>query len=172
MLALLKLLQSLVATLHSDGTPRQVAAGVALGAALGLTPIANVHNGIVLLLLCVLNVSFGAGLLAWAVFTPVGFVLDPLFDAVGHALLVGSPSLTPLWTRLYNIAGVPWTNFNNTVVLGSVVCWMVLFVPIFFAGKRGVVVYRRDYAKRVEQSRFMRAVKASKAYNVWSWFNP
>ena len=67
---------------------------------------------------------------------------------------------------------MPWTNFNNTVVLGSVVCWMVLFVPIFFAGKRGVVVYRRDYAKRVEQSRFMRAVKASKAYNVWSWFNP
>ncbi|HVE80042.1 MAG TPA: hypothetical protein VNA89_14345 [Gemmatimonadaceae bacterium] len=38
MLAILKLLQSIVRTLHSDGTPRQIAGGVALGAALGLTP--------------------------------------------------------------------------------------------------------------------------------------
>jgi uncharacterized protein (DUF2062 family) len=44
MLTLLELLQSLVKTLHSDGTPTQIAAGVALGAALGLTPIANLHN--------------------------------------------------------------------------------------------------------------------------------
>ena len=42
MLILLKLLQSLVKTLHSEGTPLQIAAGVALGAALGLTPLFNV----------------------------------------------------------------------------------------------------------------------------------
>jgi uncharacterized protein (DUF2062 family) len=39
MLALLKLIQSIIKTLHSDGTPGQVAAGMALGAALGLTPV-------------------------------------------------------------------------------------------------------------------------------------
>src|SRR5688572_24729292 len=66
MFTLLKLLQSLVKTLHSDGTPTQIAAGVALGAALGLTPIANVHNVVIFVLLAVLNVSFGAGLCAWA----------------------------------------------------------------------------------------------------------
>jgi uncharacterized protein (DUF2062 family) len=44
MLTLLELLQSLVKTLDSEGTPTQIAAGVALGAALGLTPIANLHN--------------------------------------------------------------------------------------------------------------------------------
>ena len=38
MLALLKLIQSLIKTLHSAGTPGQVAAGMALGSALGLTP--------------------------------------------------------------------------------------------------------------------------------------
>ena len=71
MLALLKLLQSLVKTLHSEGTPTQIGLGVALGAALGLTPIANAHNFLVVLLLAVLNVSFGAGMLAWAVFVPI-----------------------------------------------------------------------------------------------------
>jgi len=49
----LKLLQQLVRTLNSDGTPGQVAAGIALGAAFGLTPL------------------------------PAGFALDPLFDAIG-----------------------------------------------------------------------------------------
>lgn len=87
MLALLKLLQSIFATLHSEGTPRQVAAGLALGAALGLTPLVNPHNLIVFALLCLLNVSFGGGMLGWALFTPVGFALDPLFHRIGLALL-------------------------------------------------------------------------------------
>ncbi|MBI2796766.1 MAG: TIGR03546 family protein [Gemmatimonadetes bacterium] len=172
MLAILKLLQSIVSTLHSAGSPRQVALGFALGASLGLTPLPNVHNGVVVLLLCVLNVSFGAGMLAWAVFTPVGFMLDPLFDRVGQALLLGTPALTPLWTSWYNAAGMPWTNFNNTVVLGSVVAWLVLFAPIALAARWGLVRYRARYAAAFEQSRWMKAVKASKLYNVWSWFSP
>ena len=100
MLALLKLLQSLVKTLHSEGTPHQIAMGVALGAALGLTPIANVHNAVVLVILILFNVSFGAGLLGWALFTPVGFLLDPVFERVGRALLIDTPALRPLWTTM------------------------------------------------------------------------
>ena len=172
MLAILKLLQSLVKTLHSDGTPGQIAAGIALGAALGLTPLVNAHNLIVVLLLAVLNVSFASGLLAWAVFVPVGFMLDPVFHRIGRMLLVETPVLRPMWTAMDNVPGLALTNFNNTVVLGSVVCWMLFFVPIYFAARWGVVRYRRDYAPRLEQSRLMTALKASKVYNVWGWFFP
>ena len=55
---LLKLIQSLIRTLHSEGTPGQLAAGLALGAILGLTPLWNLHNAVVLALIIVLNVSF------------------------------------------------------------------------------------------------------------------
>src|ERR687884_2362804 len=98
MFALLKLLQSLIKTLHSEGTPGQIAAGMALGSALGLTPLMNVHNLVIVFFLFVLNVSFGAGLFAWALFVPLGFLLDPLFDRIGRALLLETPSLRPLWT--------------------------------------------------------------------------
>ena len=98
MLTLLKLVRSLIKTLHSDGSPAQIAVGVALGAALGLTPLMNAHNLLVLLLLAVLNVSFAAGMLAWAVFVPIGLLLDPVFDRVGHWLLVDSPALRPMTT--------------------------------------------------------------------------
>ena len=172
MLTLLKLFRSLMKTLHSDGSPAQIAYGVALGAALGLTPIANAHNLLVILLLAVLNVSFAAGMLAWAVFVPVGFMFDPIFDRVGRWLLVDMTSLRGVWTTWDNVPGLALTNFNNTVVLGSVVVWLALFVPIYFAARYGVVRYRATIGEKVRNSRYYKMIEASQVYNVYRWFNP
>ena len=172
MLTLLKLLQSLIKTLHSDGTPGQVAAGMALGAVLGLTPLMNVHNLIILALILVLNVSFGGALLGWALFAPFGFLLDPVFDRVGRELLLDTPSLQPMWTSWFNAPIVPYTNFNNSIVLGSFIVWLVMSLPIFFAARYGVSRYRATLGERVRRSRFYNAVTASKAYNVYTWFRP
>ena len=172
MLTLLKLVRSLLKTLHSDGSPGQLAAGIALGAALGLTPIANAHNLLVLVLLAVLNVSFAAGMLAWALFVPIGFLLDPVFDRIGHWLLVDAHALRPLWTALDNTPGLALTNLNNTVVLGSVVAWLVLFLPLFLLARVGVVRYRATVGERVRRSRAYKALQASQLYNVYSWFRP
>src|SRR3954464_9877329 len=131
MLALLKLIQSIIKTLHSAGTPGQVAAGMALGSALGLTPLMNLHNLAIFSILVLLNVSFGGGMLGWMLFVPLGFLLDPLFDKVGLSLLTAS-SLRPLWTEWTNTPLLPYTDFNNTIVLGSFVSWLVLAIPIFF----------------------------------------
>ncbi|MEO8200333.1 MAG: TIGR03546 family protein [Gemmatimonadota bacterium] len=172
MLAILKLLQSLFKTLHSDGSPSQVAAGVALGACLGLTPLLNLHNLVVFALIVILNVSFGGGMLGWAIFTPIGFLLDPLFDRLGHLLLLDSPALRPLWLTWFNSPWVPYTNFNNTVVLGSFVSWVLLFVPILFLSRWALIRYRATLGERVRQSRFYQVVTASRAYNVYRWFRP
>jgi uncharacterized protein (TIGR03546 family) len=171
MLTLLKLIQSIVKALHSDGTPGQVAAGIALGAALGLTPLVNVHNLVIFSLIVILNVSFGGGMLGWSLFVPLGFLLDPVFHAIGLALLE-SPSLRPLWSGWYNTPLVPYTNFNNSVVLGSLVGWAVLAVPIFFAAKWGVARYRATIGERVKQSKFYKALTASQAYNWYRMFRP
>ena len=137
----LKLIQQLVKALNSDGTPGQVAAGIALGAVFGLTPLMNLHNLVLFGLALILNVSMPGVFLGWTVFVPVGFALDPLFDAVGSRLLL-APGLQGLWTTLYNAPVVPFTNFNNTVVLGSFVVWLVAFVPLFFLARWGVAKYR------------------------------
>src|SRR5919201_1161177 len=136
MFALLKLIQSLFGALHSEGTPGQLAAGIALGSILGLTPLMNLHNAIVFAALVLLNVSFAGGMLGWALFVPVGFLLDPLFDWIGHGLLL-APSLRGLWSALY-----------------------------------GVVRYRATVGARVRQSKFYKALTASKAYNIYRMFRP
>jgi uncharacterized protein (TIGR03546 family) len=171
MFTLLKLIQSIIKTLHSEGTPGQVAAGIALGSALGLTPLVNVHNLVVFSLILLLNVSFGGGMLGWALFVPLGFLLDPVFDRIGAGLLM-APSLRPLWTSWYNTPLVPYTNFNNTVVLGSVVGWLVLALPIFFGARYGVARYRATIGERVKQSKFYKALTASQVYNWYRLFRP
>ena len=171
MLTILKLLQSLFRTLHSEGTPGQVAAGIMLGAAIGLSPLLSAHNLVLFAAIVLLNVSFGGGMLGMALFTPLGFLLDPLFDKVGLALLE-APALRGLWTEWSNIPLLPYTNFNNSVTLGSIVVWVVLTVPLYCLGKRLIARYRATYGARVLNSKFMKALKASKAYNVYSWFVP
>ncbi|MFN2566754.1 MAG: TIGR03546 family protein, partial [Gemmatimonadaceae bacterium] len=160
-----------VKTLHSEGTPGQVAAGVALGAALGLTPIANVHNVVIVILLVVLNVSFAAALFAWAAFIPLGFVFDPLFERLGRHLLVETSALRPLWTAWDNTPGLALTNFNNTVVLGSVVAWMLLAAPIFVLARTGVIRYRTTIGERVRRTHLYKAITATRVYNVYRWFD-
>jgi uncharacterized protein (TIGR03546 family) len=168
---LIKLIQSLIGALHSEGTPGQLAAGIALGSILGLTPLVNIHNAIVFAAIVLLNVSFAGGMLGWALFVPIGFILDPLFDWIGHSLLL-APSLRGVWTSLYNTPIVPLTNFNNTVVLGSLVFAVLFAVPLFFLTRWAVVRYRATIGERVRQSRFYKALMASKAYNVYKLFRP
>jgi len=169
---LIKLIQSLFGALHSEGTPGQLAAGIVLGSFLGLTPLVNLHNAIIFAALVLLNVSFAGGMLGWALFVPIGFVLDPLFDWIGHTLLLDVSFLTPVWTSLYNMPVVPLTNFNNTVVLGSLAFALVFALPLFFVTRWGVARYRVTIGERVRQSKWYRTIMASKAYNVYKLFKP
>ena len=79
-----------------------------------------------------LNVSFGGGMLGWA--CPYRSGSCSIRSSTGRSSLLTAPSLRPLWTTCYNMPLVPYTNFNNTVVLESLVGWLVLVVPIYLWG--------------------------------------
>jgi uncharacterized protein (TIGR03546 family) len=172
MIAILKFLHSLAKTLHSEGTPGQIAGGIALGAALGLTPLMNLHNAIVVVALCIINVSFGAGLLGMAMFAPVGFILDPVFDRIGHWLLTGVPSLRPFFAWIDAQPVIAFSNLTNTVVLGSLVAWIVLFIPIFVLFRIAVIRYRVSLGDWFMKTRIYHALAATKVFDVYSWFRP
>lgn len=168
---LLKLIQQLINALNSDGTPGQVAAGIALGAALGLTPLLNVHNLIIVAVAVMVNVSMPGVFLGWALFVPFGFALDPVFDRIGQELLLGIAQFQPIWIDAYNSVAV-LTNFNNSVVLGSLVSWLVLAFPIYFAFRIAVARYRTRIYERLKETKFFQAVRASKVYTVFRLFRP
>lgn len=172
MYSLIKLIQSLVRALNSEGTPGQVAAGMALGAAVGLTPLVNLHNVLILSLVLVLNVSVPGAVLGWLCCVPLGFALDPVFDAVGRSLLLDVPALQGLWATIYNTPILALTNLNNSIVLGSLAGWMVLAFPMFLTARWGVGRYRATIYARYKDAKLFKAIRASRLYNLYRLFRP
>lgn len=172
MLTLIKLVQSLVKALNSEGTPGQVAAGIALGAIFGLTPLMSLHNLLMLAAIFLLNVSLPGAFVGWLVFLPLGFALDPVFHAAGEKLLLETPALAGWWTTVYNTPVLSLANLTNTIVLGSLLGWLVFSVPIFFGARWGVARYRATLYVRIKDARLFRAVQASKVYNLYRLFRP
>jgi uncharacterized protein (TIGR03546 family) len=168
---ILRFLQQLVRALNSDGTPGQVGMGMAIGLAFGLTPIASLHNLVILAIAMLTTVSFPAVMLGWAVAVPFGFLLDPLFDRVGMALLTNE-ALAPLFTWVVNTPVVALSQLNNSIVLGSLVVWFVVLVPAFFLFRLLVARYREHVLASVLRWRIVQLLRSSKLWSVYEMFRP
>jgi uncharacterized protein (TIGR03546 family) len=169
---IIKLIQGLVKALNSEGTPGQVAAGITLGACLGLSPLLSLHNLLIVGAILFLKVSVPGATLGWLVFTPAGFALDPVFDRVGLALLADTSGLRGLWAFLYNAPLLALGNPTNTIVVGSLVVWAAASIPLFFLSRWAIARYRATIYERYKDARVFKALRASKIYNVYQIFRP
>ena len=157
----IKILRDFIKILREGQTPAQIAGGFALGSILGFSPMFTLQGGIVWLILLILDVNLSAGLLALTLCSLFAYLLDPMFHWLGFVLLVNVGALHGLWTTLYNAPIAPLTRFYNTVVMGSLVTALVLFLPIYFGMKRFVVAYRTHINARVEKLKIFQALKRS-----------
>ena len=169
---IVKFVQSLVKALNSEGTPGQVAAGMAMGACLGLTPLLSLHNLLIVGTILFFRVSVPGATLGWLIFTPVGFALDPLFDSLGTTLLADTSALHAIWVAAYNAPVIALGNPTNTIVVGSLVFWIVSVIPIFFLARWAVGKYRSTIYERYKDAKVFRAMRASKLYNAYRMFRP
>lgn len=163
---MLKLLAKLLKVLNSDAEPGQISLALSLAMVAGLTPLLSLHNLLVLLLVLVLRANLSAFLLGLLFFTGVAYLLDPLFHALGLAVLTTS-GLQGLWTSLYNIALFRLENFNNSIVMGSLLFSLILFVPLFVVANLLIRKYRQYILAWVEKSRIMQFFKASRFYTIY-----
>lgn len=168
----IKFIQSLVKALNSEGTPGQIAAGIAIGACLGLTPLISLHNLLIVGMILFFRVSVPGATLGWLIFTPVGFLLDPLFDSIGMTLLADTSALLPLWITLYNTPVIALGNPTNTIVVGSLIVWLAAAMPIFILARLGVSRYRATFYERYRDARVFKALRASKVYGIYRLFRP
>ncbi len=170
MLILFKFFGGIISTLNSDDSPKQLGCGFAYGALIGLIPLKGLLPPVLGFLSFLININLGFVALAGMIFKLLGFLVDPIANQIGFVLLTKVPALHPFWTKLYNMPIVPYTRFNNTIVLGSVVLGLVLLVPNYFLGKRLVGLYRAHFRDKVEQFRIMKLIKASKFYQYYETY--
>ena len=163
-----KLLKKLIAVLHSNVSPHEIAAGFALGALLGFTPAHALHWYVILLFIFIVNVNIASAFLGAAVFGILALFTDPLSHTIGYAVLVTMTSLRPLWVKLSHIPLVPFTHFNNTVVMGSLLLALGLLVPAYLFMRWFVVFYRTSLQEKVMKWKLVRLFTASKVYNLYN----
>ena len=88
----------------------------------------SVDNVFVFALLFFFRIQIGAALTTAVFFKLLAFVLDPVFDSVGGAIL-SAESLRPLFTTMYNMPVIPWLRFNNSIVMGAGVISSIVYGP-------------------------------------------
>ncbi len=125
----LRAIRLAIQSLLKGDSPRHWGAGFALGMWLGLVPKDNLTSAILMTLICVLNVNLAAGMFSALLFGLLSPFGDPLFHTLGQALLANE-RFHSAWVWLFNQPLVPWTNLNNTVVLGSFLTGLALLYPV------------------------------------------
>ena len=163
----LKFINKFIKVLRAGESPELIAGGFTFGFFLGVTPFGTLQSMLVLLLALLTKVNLAAVFFGTFLFSFVAYLFDPQFHDLGYFLLVDAGSLKSLWTSLYNMPVVPFTRFNNTVVLGSTVTALALAVPVYLLTKRSIVAYRTRWAEKVENARWVKAFKAS---FVFKWY--
>jgi len=163
----LKYLKGLFSTLNADTSPNEIAAGVMLGAFLGLMPKFNLCAFVLWVIVFMFRVNFGMATASVLLFSILGSITDPWAEKIGFTLLTGVPALHGLWTTLYNTPIIPFSAFNNTLVMGNLALAMLLAIPVFLAARRFVVAYRLHLRDRIMQWRIMQAFKASAIFDLY-----
>ena len=163
---MLRLIARLLRVLNSETNPGQISLGFCFAMVAGLTPLMSLHNLVVFLLILILRVNLSAFLLGLGVFSGVAYLLDPLFHWYGWHILT-APSLEGLWTSLYNSTLWRLARFNNTMVMGSMVFSLALFVPLYFLSNSLIRRYRAHVLAWIQKTRLMQIFKASKVYQLY-----
>lgn len=156
-----KLFRSLVQTIRGEDSPKQIAMGIAMGMLLGLTPPDNLIAVFFGTLILATRVNVFAAIVSTFAFAWAGAPLDPIFHRIG-ALVLSADFMEPLWTMLYEARVVPWTRFNNTVVMGSLVFGLAIFYPVYYISFSLISKYGPPAHKQLSKNRVYRRLAGVK----------
>ncbi len=163
MTLLLKQIFAFFKLLNSETGHNQLAAGIAAGFVLGMSPTLSLQSLLVFICIFIFRIQAGAAFLAAFFFAFLAYLLDPIFHSVGASIL-SKPELQDLFTTMYNMPLVPLTRFNNSVVMGAGLTAILLSPVIFFLSRILILKYRASFVAKFKQTKFWKAIQATSLY--------
>jgi uncharacterized protein (TIGR03546 family) len=153
-------LLKIIKVLNSETHPAQISLGLCFSVIVAFTPKFSLHNIVIYFLILFFRINLSAFLLGGLLFAGVGALLDPLFHRIGLAVLT-APGLERLWTSFYNATMWRVQEFNNTVVMGSLLAGLVLFAPLYVLFNKAVLAYRKHVYAHVQKLKIVQAIKGN-----------
>ncbi len=160
------LLAKLLKALNSDAGPWSLAFGIVLGMMVGLTPLLSLHNLVLLFFVLFFRVNLSTFLLSLGVFSALAYALDPLMMSAGHWILTLA-SLQDLWNAFYNTGTGRLSQFNNTLMMGSIAVSWGLAIVMLPVCNYAVTEYRKRFMQWIDQFRVVELLKSSRLFQLY-----
>lgn len=142
--AIVKLFQAL----NSNKSSSEIAHACCMGVILGFMPKNNAIWFIIFVFFMFVRINKGAYLLITALISLFAWQLDPMFNNIGYAILK-YPAFENFFAWLIDIPFVGFTKFNNTIVMGSLVFSLALYIPVFIIIKVLVRLWRKKISTKI-----------------------
>ena len=142
-------------SLRGFDSSRQLALGVCLGVIIGLLPKDSLLCYAMIVVLILSTANLLCGIVSSIGFSVVGLFLDPWSHQVGQYVLNYEP-LVATWSWLATLPIVPWTRFNNTVVMGSLAIGLAAFIPLYIISYCLFEFYGSVFAQKIKQNPFVK----------------
>lgn len=155
---MLKAIAKLLGAISSNTRPGAIAHAVSCGVLLGFMPKGNLLWYILFIFILFMNIQRGAYALSILLGAALTVFLDPLFDSVGYSILT-IESVKPYYASLLDIPFVAFTKFNNTVVMGSFVCGVAAYIPLYVLARLFVWAWRKYLAEKVRKLKIAAVLK-------------
>ncbi len=155
---MIKYLVKMLQALSSNTSPAQIAHAVSCGLMLGFIPKDNILWYVLFVFILFLRIqrgTFGLFILIGALLAPLA---DPIFNDIGYWIL-SQDSLTPVFQSLLDIPFVAFTKINNTVVLGSLVGGLAVYIPVWLVSRFFIFIWRKYIAATARRWKFVKVLK-------------
>jgi len=147
----------LLIALNGNVSKTQIAAGFAWGMLLGIIPVGNVFWIVLFFISFFFTHHHGAKILSLAILKLITPLLVYQIDNLGWYIL-NLDSLRPFFTSLYNMPFVPFTKFNNTLVMGGLAAGLALWIPVFILFIILIPIIRKYVSPIIRKSKLIQKI--------------
>lgn len=162
---MIKAVAKLFIALNGNVKKSQLAAGFAWGVLLGLIPAGNAFWLAMFLVSFFFRHNHGAKIFGMALIKLISPLIIYGVHEIGFFIL-SLEALAPFFTALFNMPFIPFTKFNNTLVMGGLALGMALWLPVFFMFIGLIPVYRKNLSPKIRESKIIKNIARFPLFNL------
>jgi uncharacterized protein (TIGR03546 family) len=157
---LLKFIGKFIVALNGNVKKTHIAAGIAWGVLLGLIPAGNFYWIVVFIVSFLFRNNFASKLLTMTVLKLLSPFIVLFVDNIGWQVL-HLEYFQSLFATMYNMPFVPFTKFNNTLVMGGLAAGTALWLPVFIVFLPLISLYRKYIAVKIRNFKIIKTIAKS-----------
>lgn len=142
--------------LNSNSKPNEIVHAICIGALLGFLPKGNLLWILVFILFSFIRINKATYFLTLIIVSQFAWRLDSFFSSIGYTILT-MKNLESTFAFLLDIPFVGFTKFNNSIVMGSLVFSLAIYIPLYVLIRLFISFYRKVLAPLIIGSKAYKA---------------